>query len=89
MNYYGFSNTYGIGTIDEDGQRIGVLHVFSSCSMRQRWEDLDSDCNEPITASEARCILRRMVKYATGDDTRYMGIDELLRLAYASNCNIW
>lgn len=89
MNYYGFSNTYGIGTIDEDGQRIGMLHVFGSRSLRQRWEDQNSDCNEAITASEARRILRRMVKDTTGDDVRYMGIEDLLRVAYVSNCNVW
>lgn len=89
MNFYGFEHTYGIGTLDEDGNRIGTLRVFDSRSERQLWEEHDCDCNEAITASEARCILRQMVKCATGEDTRFMRIEELLKLAYASSCNVW
>ena len=68
--FYGFINTYGIGTRDNDeNERIGTVVVFNTLVARDQWVrsevPRDGRCHrESITAKEAR---REMVRVAYGD----------------------
>ena len=68
--FYGFVNTYGIGTRHIDNnERVGTVMVFNTPSARDQWVRLDllrdgRRRRESITAKEAR---REMVRVAFDD----------------------
>lgn len=64
--FYGFDNLYGVGTCDNDGERIGAVLVFGSLASRDKWIRSEVLCysryhHESITATEAR---REMIRAA-------------------------
>ena len=64
--FYGFDNLYGVGTCDNDGERIGAVLVFGSLAARDAWIRSEVLCynryhHESITATEAR---REMIRVA-------------------------
>ena len=63
--FYGFDNLYGVGTCDNDGERIGAVLVFSSLASRDAWIRSEVLCynryhHESITAAEARRVMVRV-----------------------------
>ena len=91
VRFYGFNNLYGIGTRDNDNERIGYVVVFCSRAARDQWvrgEVLRNGnyCHEAITAAEAR---REMIRAAfdymvnadiIGEraDLKYVSIDAII-----------
>ena len=66
VRFYGFDNLYGVGTCDNDGERIGAVLVFGSLADRDGWIRSEVLCynhyhHESITATEAR---REMIRAA-------------------------
>lgn len=64
MNFYAYSNQYGNGTTDVNGERIGCVVIFASKAERDQFVDDEQPsngwyCNEIITASEARHEMMR------------------------------
>ena len=66
MMFYGFDNTYGVGSrIDCGGgvsRRAGLLHVFHSSSARSEWVSSEvvvsgPVCREVVSSREAREFL--------------------------------
>lgn len=57
-HFYGFDNTYGVGTTNSEYERIGQLHVFDSKKERDDWENEESGLGnfhrESLTSEEAR-----------------------------------
>jgi hypothetical protein len=91
--FYGFVNTYGIGTRHIDNnERVGTVMVFNTPSARDQWVRLDllrdgRYRRESITALEAR---REMVRVAYNDllsrhvvwrraDVKHVPMDEIIR----------
>lgn len=68
--FYGFINTYGVGTRgNDDNERVGTVVVFNSPVVRDQWVRSEAPCDgryhrESITAKEAR---REMVRVAYDD----------------------
>ena len=98
--FYGFINTYGIGTRDNDeNERIGTVVVFNTLAARDQWVRSEVPCDgryhrESITAKEAR---REMVRVAYDDllnkhvvwergDLRYLPMETIVK-SYAK-CTI-
>ena len=92
--FYGFDNTYGVDTRDNDDERIGTVMVFCTRSDRDQWVSgevfYNNYCHEAITAKEAR---REMIRVAYDDllnkhivweraDLRYLPMETITE-AYA------
>lgn len=54
MAYYGFEHRYGSNIVDERGDSIGTLYVFTSRIARDRWLD---DGNPYINNRNARTAM--------------------------------
>lgn len=87
MAYWGFENTYEIGTTDNDGNRIGTLVRFDSQADRARWIRNDDGWNgvkkEDLSSKEARRIMERDYRRVADPEDVRLGIytmSEFVRL---------
>lgn len=78
MAYWGFENTYGIGTTDNDGNRIGALVRFDSRTDRNELINRESKWNdpafEPLSSKEARRIMEHDYRRAADPEDVRLGI---------------
>lgn len=71
--YWGFSNTYGIGTLYE-GEVSGTLRRFETERNRDHWvanEDVDESgviAREPVSGQFARNFMRKQARHWAPDD---------------------
>ena len=86
MAYWGFDNTYGRNTVDNDGNRIGNLVRFDTNQDRHNWYMNYDDPNgqpECLTSKEARCIMEHDYRRAADPEDVRLGIytmSEYIRL---------
>lgn len=87
MAYWGFENTYGVNTTDNEGNRIGNLVRFASQVDRARWVRNDNEWNgvkrECLTSKEARRIMEHDYRRVADPEDVRLGIytmSEFLRL---------
>ncbi len=75
--YWGFSNTYGIGTLYE-GEVSGVLRRFETERNRDNWvnnEDIDESgvvAREPVSGQFARNFMRKQARHWASDDVLWL-----------------
>jgi len=78
MAYWGFVNTYGINTTDNDGNKIGTLVRFDSCADRCDWISRDNKWDgskrEPLSSKEARRIMEHDYRRAADPEDVRLGI---------------
>lgn len=65
--YYAIDNTYGIHTVDSDGDRIGYVKVFDSAKKRDEWVQSDpyeggNVHYEAIPSSDAKRLMAKAIK---------------------------
>lgn len=78
MSYWGFVNTYGINTTDNDGNRIGTLVRFDSRDDRSRWINGDDRWYGPnreiLSSKEARRIMEHDYRRVADPEDVRLGI---------------
>ena len=89
MAYWGFENTYGINTTDNEGNRIGNIVRFDTQDDRAKWmaEWLSKEWNgvrrECLSSKEARRIMEHDYRRAADPEDVRLGIytmSEFVRL---------
>lgn len=78
MAYWGFDNTYGINTTDNDGNKIGALVRFESLVERNEWLTADSGFHdiwrESLSSKKARSIMERFYRRTADPEDVRLGI---------------
>lgn len=78
MAYWGFENTYGIGTTDNEGNRIGALVRFDRRADRNECIARDGKWGgpafEPLSSKEARRIMEHDYRCAADPEDVRLGI---------------
>ena len=92
MAYWGFVNTYGIDTTDNDGNKIGYLVRFESLAERKEWfnagnglRDIWRWClwRECLSSKQARSIMEHDYRRAAYPEDVRLGVytmSEFVRL---------
>jgi hypothetical protein len=63
MAYYGFEHSYGSNVRDNNGDLIGVLHVFPNRTARDSWLDAGGDYrNEPGARTAIKSLYAARIK---------------------------
>lgn len=78
MAYWGFDNTYGRDTVDNDGNKIGVLVRFGSLADRNKWLNADSgwhdEWRECLSSKQARSIMECYYRHTAYPEDVRLGI---------------
>lgn len=82
--FYAYYNDFGVGTTDEYGGRVGIVHVFSHKSARDAWANIDTYKREIISSRKARELICRTYSVYNNFGTyerRTMPVEEMVTYA--------
>lgn len=78
MAYWGFVNTYGINTTDNEGNKIGTLVRFDTRADRCDWISRDNKWDGPkrevLSSKEARLIMEQYYRHTDYPEDVRLGI---------------